>query len=232
MIWTEELSVPTYLSNRYNKLSINGLARLFQEVAEHHTSRTAIGYKDLQQEKKAWVLNQMYYEFYRMPEVAETIQLQTWSRGCNGLYALRDYAMIGPDGEKLAAATSRWVVIDFEKRHVCRIDHLMDHYEHHEQQSVEHEFPRLRTTAEMNTVDRLVVRESSIDRVHHVNNAEYIKWIIDYEGASFNPSQLEICYHQEIHVDAPVEIQLGVDQEFRYYQISSSNTLAAVVCVK
>lgn len=205
MIFSESYNIPSYLCDRTDHLQLWGAARLLQEVAEHHTDLTHIGFHDLMQQGRAWVLCRMYYQISAMPAVNEKVILKTWSRGTDGLFALRDYSIEDEIGNYYVSATSNWAVIDFEKRRVCRLSNIMDNYEHHDQLATERQALGKLLASDVSNQDPQIVipiQNSMLDHTNHVNNAEYVKWIIDQipEDLVFHHiKSFEIDYITETH---------------------------------
>ncbi|MBQ9638627.1 MAG: hypothetical protein IJV22_03610 [Bacteroidales bacterium] len=187
MIWTEHIQVPLYLCTHSDLLSLWGVARMFQDAADNHTSAEHIGYADLQKENKAWVLSRIHYEVYAVPAAYEQVVVQTWSRGTDGLFAVRDTTLSDAHGHVFVAATSYWVIIDMERRRVCRMHDKVLHYDHTPRQATpvtalpKLPLPEVEQTALVRT---FVAPYSSIDHTRHVNNAEYIRWALDAYASS------------------------------------------------
>ena len=262
MFYQEKYRIQSLVCDPSDHLSLWGLSRLFQEVAEGHTFVTGIGYDALIQQHKAWVLCRMLYEVKQMPKMWDKIVLTTWSRGTNGLFAVRDFRMESEDSKQLlASATAYWAVIDFNTRHVTRLHDLMNNYEHHDLISTRYnELHKLHPPKELQNnekgyqvhnnesssdsqyiVQQFVALRSMLDHTHHVNNAEYLKWVSNHWpcNESFQPFQLQVDYIQETRLNETITIQrypnviqncLDLHQQTNdtyFYQISNSRGIAA-----
>ena len=205
--------IPTYLCDSDDRLHIWAVARLFQDVAEKHTNVTNIGFHHLMNQGKAWVVSRMYYQIHSLPAVGDNVMLNTWSKGVNGLYALREFQMIDEkDGAVLASASSYWVVIDFQRRKASRLDTLMDGYEHYQQEATDkptlYKIPR-NTIEEFSLVSTFAAHYSNLDHTQHVNNAEYLKWIFDFLPPEVTPAQvksIDIDYILESRADETISL--------------------------
>ena len=230
-IYTNEYTTESYLCDQYDKLSMWGLSRLMQTVAEEHTLLTHISYYDLIKRQRAWVLSRMFYQVERMPDYASKINISTWSRGVDGLFDARDFLVTTPDGEKLASATAYWVVIDFNSRHVVRLNDIMDGYRHNDVCATERQrLSKLRIMPmdESNLVEHFNVKPSMLDHTRHVNNSEYIRWVDDNMPQGKCVASLEITYQAETRPGESVEVMRGQpDGETAHFQIfAHSNRLA------
>lgn len=197
MIFEQKSTIQSLLCDRTDHLTLWGLARLFQEVAEAHTVATHIGYEHLIQQNKIWVLARMLYQVNEMPVMGENVILKTWSRGCDGLQCLRDFQLLDGSGKVLAGATAVWVVIDYETRRLCRLNDLMQNYEHHSQQATDSDkLARIKIPeAEPSYRQEIPVVESMIDHNRHVNNAEYLKIMFDHLTESQMGESVPHRYH-------------------------------------
>lgn len=208
-IYSNEYVIDSYLCDQYDRLSMWGLSRLMQSVAEEHTLLTHVSYYDLIKQQKAWVLSRMYYKIERMPEYSSKVKLSTWSRGVDGLFNVREFLVTTLDGEMLASASAYWVVIDFNTRHVVRLNDIMDGYIHNNVGATDKQRLtklRIQPMDETNRIEQFNVKPSMLDHTRHVNNSEYVRWISDNLPEGRNIESLEITYHAETRPGESVEI--------------------------
>ena len=183
MYFTYSYLIPNFLCDRNDTLTMWGVARLFQEVAGFHVDAANMGFSTLISQGKAWVLCRAHYQVEKLPHEGEHIMLKTWSRGTDGLYAFREFQMYDQQGNILVASTANWAIIDYNARHVVRLQDMMDHFESHPEFATDcQKLGRLRLPKEASfapPVAQFSVKPSMLDHTGHVNNAEYIKWIFD-----------------------------------------------------
>lgn len=222
-VYTNEYFVESYFCDYTDHMSMWGLSRLFQTVAEEHTTLTHICYYDLIKNQKAWVLSRMYYQLFRMPHYGTKVNLSTWSRGVDGLFDARDFQMTTPEGELLASATAYWVVIDVNTRHVARLHEIMDGYIHHEACATDKERLsklRMQPMDETCKVEQFNVKPSMLDHTGHVNNCEYVRWVDDNLPSGKRIKTIEVAYVAETRPGESVEIRrCQVDDDTAHYQI-------------
>ena len=99
-----------------NHLKIKSALSYLEDVAGMHSNIAGYGLLDIDKNKKTWVLTNWKLEFWRRPKYSEHLKVKTWSNGTEKIYALRDFYIYDEKGEKIARATSKWVLIDIEKR--------------------------------------------------------------------------------------------------------------------
>ena len=226
MIYETPFTTYTLLSDRYARLSVPGMAQLFQEVAEMHSTATNIGYHDMIKQDKIWVLSRVSYRILsRMPKVDEPMRLRTWSKCCDGLMAQREFEILSAMNEVLVAGTSMWVVLDMKARRVCRLtDGILEGYPHEDRSALTFVSPKLRMPNEMPVVKTLTVEHSNIDKAQHVNNAEYLRWMVNLlpeEVRQRGISGLDINYVMETRPEEDVQIAYVQKEDVYYFQISN-----------
>ena len=176
-----------------------------QEIAYVSADRLGFGYDDLQRYGTAWVLSRMEVHFLNTPRWRDRVELQTWHKGFEGPFYVRDFMMTASDGTTAVAATSSWLIIDIATRRLLRREHLASCLP-------------LDTTCDESAVDApcgkvampregLVkvadhtVSYSDVDIIGHTNNAKYVVWAMDCidfdHAASHRLKSLRINFNKE-----------------------------------
>jgi medium-chain acyl-[acyl-carrier-protein] hydrolase len=173
-------SIASYEADLTGNMSLFALFNRFQELAGLHAAYLQVGYEQLQQLKLAWILSRIKVNILSMPRWGDTVQLATWPKGIDRLFAMREFSLTSQKGETLVLATSAWLLVDIEKNRPQRIENL----------PVDLRFPGA-PHAILETPDKIQLPEglktaferpawlSDIDTNQHVNNAQYAKWIGD-----------------------------------------------------
>ncbi|MBQ9474522.1 MAG: hypothetical protein IJU81_08965 [Bacteroidales bacterium] len=214
-----------------DRLALWAAARIMQEGAEEDTVRAGIGFEGLMAQGKAWVICRMHYEIHERPHCGENVMLTTWSRGTNGLFALRDSRIEGSDGRTLITSTTHWVIIDYNTRHACRINTILDNFDKHDMQATSIEkldkmHPPL--FDESNIVFSLTTRRAMIDHTMHVNNSEYLRWITDVINADgiVDYKAIDVDFVAETKCNEKVDIYKIQDGSTIWFQILNSRGVA------
>lgn len=235
MYYTAKYTIPSYLCDHNDKLTMWGLARLFQDVAGGHVEKEGLGFASLIEQGKAWVLCRSLYQINRLPKECEEITIKTWSRGTDGLFAFREYQVFDNHNNIIASCSSYWAVIDFVSRHVIRLNNLMDKFEHHDDSSTGfNKIDRIRFPHNFEPkeiVSQFTVTASMLDHTLHVNNAEYIKWIFDNLFSNplsiiSSPFTLIVEYPLETKPEETISIFKFSDDLSTFFQISNPRGVA------
>jgi acyl-ACP thioesterase len=175
------------------KLTIPSICNFFQEVAWEHADVLHFGYNFLQSINKFWVLSRLHIKVHEYALWTEQIEITTWPKGIEGMFALRDFAInsIKEPGKRLISGTSSWLILDTEKHRPQRID-SMDHpkYNWNAEDAFIYQAEKLPAFENLKIADSFKVKYSDIDVNKHVNNVKYIQWAIDvlseklYNGSS------------------------------------------------
>ena len=230
-VYDTPFTIYTLLADREARLSVPALAQLLQEVAEMHSTATGIGYHHLIREQRIWVLSRVSYRVLsRMPRLDERVRLRTWSKGCDGLMAQREFEVLSPMNEVLVAGTSLWVVLDMAQRKALRLrGGMMDSYPHHDQSALGFVSPKLRMPSALQEVRRFEVEHSSIDKAQHVNNAEYIRWMVNLLPAEVQRHallSLDVNYLLETRPGETVSIAMQREEAAFWFPISNPRGLS------
>lgn len=232
-IFEQRLEVPSYLCDRKDRLHPWAAVRLCQEVSEFHSKATGIGYEELLQQNRIWIISRAYYIIYRRPEAFEKIMLSTWSRGNDGLFAFRDYRMTDEAGVTLLAGTTYWPMIDFQSRKPIRLKELIMDYDYRLEEATDHSVLERLKLPDMSQPDgrfEQIALHSLIDHAQHVNNSEYVRLVFDSMLQSDfdldKPFSFEINYQHETQPNDTLSVLRKQDNGATFVQILNSRGLS------
>ncbi|HDQ41043.1 MAG TPA: hypothetical protein ENN39_08470 [Desulfonatronum sp.] len=205
-LWTEQFCIRTH------EADMNGLARLdalfccFQEAAGHHAQNLGVGRKELHRQGCFWVLSRCRMQIDRYPTWGQDIVVRTWPRGVKRLFALRDFQFLSVDGELLGTGVSAWLILDQDKHRPMRPDpFLQDIPPTNEAPVAGNVLDKQSNRLDLKELRRFAVRYSDLDVNRHVNNAAYVRWILD----SFDAKKHDRFHIASIRIDYLSETILG-----------------------
>ncbi len=182
LMYERPYRVNTYEADASGRLSIPGLFNYLQDIAAHHATDLYRGKEHLEKDNRFWVLSRMLVEIIEIPGWEEEIVIRTWPHGVDKLFALRDFEIFGLKGNKYGAATSCWLMVNRENRRPVRPDKsLADLNGAPDKGAALERYPSKLQGAGNSSKESQVfpVKYSDLDFNMHVNNVQYIKWIID-----------------------------------------------------
>ena len=210
-IWSEKAEVRFGHVDRSDRLTLWNIFNFFQEVAISHAKALGAGRADLANAGFAWILSRLSVFVRRRPAFGETIELKTWPRGCEKLFALRDYQILDAESNVVVCGRAGWLVLDIEKRRPLRpqpvaekmpVNNGIDAFPSGPAALGQRENP-------VKIMERTALY-SDIDAFGHTNNARYIQWIQDATDMDIltNASQirLDINYLSEALPGDTVEL--------------------------
>lgn len=190
--YVQKVTIPCYDTDAAFFLKPASFMDLCQELAYWAASSLGFGYDELQQEHTAWVLSRMHFKYFNPPKWRDTVYLNTWHKGADGPFFLRDYELKDEMGNVLIAATSSWLIIDLSSRSIVR--HVaFENLSGNDTRCFDDALPSSAKKVSMpkgiepEFVGTHKIAYSDIDIIGHTNNARYVLWAMDaisYELAS------------------------------------------------
>jgi len=182
LVYERPYRVNTYEADASGRLGIPGLFNYLQDAAAQHATVLNFGKEHLEKENRFWVLSRILVKIYTVPAWEEEIILRTWPSGVDKLFALRDFEILGMSGKKYGGATSCWLMVNRKNRRPVRPDKLLEvmDLEIKKEPALERypsKLPGLVNPSYRSPV--IPVKYSDLDINMHVNNVQYIKWVID-----------------------------------------------------
>ena len=210
----QRLTVTCYDTDVAHYLRPGSFMDMAQEIAYVSAQSLGFGYEDLQRYGTAWVLSRMHIQFTDMPRWKDVVELQTWHKGFEGPFYVRDFRMTGADGQPAVLATSSWLIIDMDTRRLLRRENLADKLpfdtECHEDAIAEPCGKVVMPGEGMEEVAEHRVEYSDVDIIGHANNAKYIVWAmdcLDYElVAGSRVRSIRINFNKEVLPGETVEL--------------------------
>jgi len=193
--------IHSYEVDPWERLTPRSLCALLQEAAGQDAENFGVSMSRLVADGLAWVLQRLKIEVAAYPPLGSTLTVATWARHFSRVVAEREFEVRDGAGQPLAAATSRWVVVDMAARRVVRLPDFIRVLPVHRARALEmdgHELPLPEAPA---LERRFEVRRSDLDVARHVNNTRYVEWALEtvpdevYETCE--PRGFEIVFRRE-----------------------------------
>jgi medium-chain acyl-[acyl-carrier-protein] hydrolase len=179
-IWREKYRIRSYDVDTSKRATLMSLCRYFQESAGHHSQTAKLGYEHLVERGQFWVLSRFFLEIDRYPLWQEQVNIETWSKGPEGIFALRDFIFFDAENKVIARGTSGWLTLDTEKRRPQRLDYfakLMPFIR--DKHAVEHKLTKLQALEEPEIRAAYSVSFTDLDISNHVTGTRYMEWILN-----------------------------------------------------
>ena len=218
--YTEKHTIPCYDTDAAWRLKPTSFMNMAQEAAGRHAVHLGFGYDDLIKTNTAWILSRVHVEFIDTPKWRENITLNTWHKGLNRLFFLRDFVLTDDEGKERVKATTSWLVLNLETRRLVRDPKLIEEGTVCTENALETPADKVQMPkdAELELVRTHHVSYSDIDTHGHTNNAMYMQWsmnAVGYDITSSRPvKEFTINFNHETKAGDHVEIyRAAVEKE-------------------
>ena len=152
--------------------------------------------------------------------------IETWGKGIDRLFGLRDFIVTSGTGDKLVSATSAWLIIDRKTSRVQRIETLGKNFPMQlEKNELDVKLEKIEPQPSKKTGFEYVVRYSDVDVNGHVNSAKYVQWMLDsfqdeFHGLKWLKS-FEINYLAEANLGDGIVVTTGSAGDYYYCSVES-----------
>ena len=218
--YTEKHTIPCYDTDAAWRLKPTSFMNMAQEAAGRHAVHLGFGYDDLIKTNTAWILSRVHVEFIDTPKWRENITLNTWHKGLNRLFFLRDFVLTDDEGKERVKATTSWLVLNLETRRLVRDPKLIEEGTVCTENALETPADKVQMPkdAELELVRTHHVSYSDIDTNGHTNNAMYMQWSMNSVGYDITSSrpvkEFTINFNHETKAGDHVEIyRAAVEKE-------------------
>lgn len=171
---------------RYSELDFDkslkpfSLLNFFQDIASDNAESLGFGYSNIYPQNLMWVLIKYRIEFNEYPIGLHNLLLKTEPRGCNKIFAYRNFEL--SDGDKiLARASSMWSLVDIDTLTAKNIESVIssEFLPKHQQQENDLQFNKIPVLTQTDFEKEFEVRYNDLDVNKHANNGNYIVWAIE-----------------------------------------------------
>ncbi len=199
--YKKQLKVPYYQSDKDEYMSPVYILKNLGEISISHNIEASKSLGD-EYSQYGWMLNKWKVRISKYPRVLDDIEIVTWISKVDRFFVNREFLIKGSDGESLVYATSLWIFIDMERRKPARIKDDMIDSKLIYNKSYLKSYTRFPKKFKVDNSIDFKVRREDIDWNQHVNNANYLSWIIesvpDNIVSSYRLIEFEIDYRQEL----------------------------------
>lgn len=210
--WTETFRVRAYETDPTGAVSVPTLCNFLQEVASNHAQALGVSVEQLTAQQLTWVLSRLHVEVASYPQWRETVRVETWPSGVEGLYATREFMIYDGEAREIGRGTSAWLMIDVARRRPVRIPDFITAIRRPERGRVLPDtFERLPAPKAASHSHDIRVRYSDLDLNQHVNNVRYVAWALEALPAALLQTHrlttLEVHFRAETSAGALVGVQ-------------------------
>lgn len=203
-------------------LRVSALANFLIQSAWQHAEHLGWGVNDLLKQNLSWVLSGFKIEILNYPKWKQTITVETWPKGINRLFYMRDFFIYDELGNVIAKATTNWLLIDIDKRRpkLVEIDNeifRMNPGKHAIQEFV----PMLNYSGIAQCTTPFQVRYSNVDVNQHLTTTGYIDFVFDTYNPDFisknRPKTVVANFIKEVKFGALVNMVRNEPNSYHHF---------------
>lgn len=172
-----------------------------EDAAGAHSGQFGVSVPHLLARGLTWVLSRYHLRLLRPVHMGDEVEVVTWPSARRGIFATRDFELLGDDGAPIALATTSWVVVDLATRRPRPLAEVLPDGWVVDRRALAYDFPPLpRLPADAPGIE-LPVMLRDLDMNLHVNHVVYVQWALeaiplDLLRAGW-PTDVEIAYQAE-----------------------------------
>lgn len=190
-----------------DELKLSTVLALLEEVACSSADELGFGYKFVKPRGYAFVVSNIYCEFYKPVQIGETVRLKTWPTPPTRVVFGREYQILSSLGELCAEATSRWCLLDINTGKILKSD-VVENQDYSTYNTTKL-FDELRWKIPACSQEdgehkfSITIANSEYDHNMHVNNTRYADYCLNcFSITELSVMQLKtfmISYVRQVH---------------------------------
>ena len=230
MIVEQEYRVKLSEIGQDNKITNKAILSDFEDVGGIHSNIAGYGVLDIPTTHLTWLLLDWRLQVIRRPNYSEKIKVKTWSRHALKCYAFRDFEVCDEQGNIIAIAASKWVLVDTEKGKIVRVsDEILRRYNPEIDKKVfeNEQFDKILEPESFRREVKYTVKRADIDVNEHMHNLNY--WDLANEAlpeevySNNNFNDIRISYKKEIKLGETVKCKYTFENDKHIVTVKSED---------
>ncbi|MCB0707033.1 MAG: hypothetical protein KDC34_17075 [Saprospiraceae bacterium] len=200
----QDFQIRTYEIDKAKRATVVALTRLMHEAAMQNVIKLKLSVWDLEPYKVSWVLMRKKLWIDRLPMLGEHIRVHTTPAGFNRSFTYRDYFVYDSNNQRIAAASSTWLLMDTENRKMAPLPAFVKEFEQF-MPAPEDCLPRpegkVPTLEDIKWTVPFRVDWHDLDFNQHLSNLNYLQWMLEVMPKDFlesnTPLSMQLEYKSE-----------------------------------
>lgn len=216
MVRSYPYKIRTYQVGGKGQLLLHHLFNILQDVAHRDAMRFGFGFPQMLEHDRLWVLSRMTVELDSLPGYDDDVQIKTWVKSVAGPRSEREFAIVYKN-ENIIRATGLFYSLSattFRPADIPMVDRLAELiWDRYAVEGGAEKVENVLQEAEWENKNNFRARYSDIDLLNHVNNASYVKWLMDETHAHYPEKPVQRFSINYLH-----EVRLGEEIEVRHLE--------------
>ena len=120
MIYEENFKIGLKDIGKNNLIKNKAILEMLENIGAFQSDLVGYGINDIIKNKITWILLEWDLKVIDRPEYGNELKIRTWARNANRFFTYRDFEIYVKD-KLVAVATSKWALVDIEKRKIAII---------------------------------------------------------------------------------------------------------------
>ena len=211
-------------------LKPSALLQFMQDLASDNAEMLNFGYSYILKKNLAWFLLKYHIEFDDYPKGLYELTIKTEPRGCNKLFAFRDFEFLY-DNKQIGRGASTWALVDLDTKSMANtIEALGDnpYMKLYEKRDTDLVYGKVRPPQKIDIEKIFEIRFDDLDVNQHVNNANYIVWAfepLDFEfRKQYKLKTLDMVFKKELKYGSKVLSQIEINGNTTTHAVKNNDT--------
>jgi len=220
-----------------NLIKNEAILEMLENVAGEHSNKVGYGALDIEKTMLSWILTDWRVKVIKRPMYSEVLKVRTWGRYFQKAYTYRDFEIFNSKGELCVIATSKWALLDLNKRSVTRLtDEIKNAYQPEENFVFDEEIlEKPDVPIEFSNEFKYTVTRKDIDINDHMHNTYYLNLAYEvlpeevYNNRPYN--EFRITYKKEITLGDTVTAKYAYNEGKHFVVITNDekNVINAII---
>lgn len=215
-----------------NLLTNYGILCMLEDIACMHSDMAGYGINQTMQTHLSWVLLHWKVCVFKRVAFGTKVIVKTWARASNNIYTLRDFEIYDEQGVLICKASSKWVLVNADTKHISKIsDDIISCY-NVENKSVfdEDDIEKIKEPNNLSLEFSFNVLRRDIDFNEHMHNLYYLSYVYEVlPKEAYNSNNFEIMYKSSARLGDKVDCYYSFENNSHYVVMKSNNKLNAII---
>lgn len=227
--------ISSFDSDFKGNTKIGALINYFIQIAWQHAEELGWGLEELDKQGYGWVLSRLKLKLNALPKWPGEISIETWPKGLNRLFYIRDAVIIEKDSKPNASITSAWLIIDKKTKRPKLYKPDLEMLSHNqERHAIHEEIQTLKIDGKPVYSVPYKAKYTDIDINQHLTTVKYIDYLFDTYDLEFikknTPKELTFNFLKEIKFGTELIMNRYESDNIHFFELI--NTQNKTVCFR
>lgn len=219
-VFSQEFDIQSHHIYQNSEINLSYLLGCLQQAADRHTDSHNLGWNALHEKGCFWAIYRMGIRINRMPRKYDHLTVRTWPNPSQNVLQPRSFEVLDSQNESVVIGQSIWIILDDKEFKTLDVKDVMgaevsDLLGAKEGHDFNLKIGRVKTDG-ITPITRDVLY-SDIDTNKHVNNTNYVRWLIDSYPAEFlythELTELVINYTKQARLGNRYSVYINMEKE-------------------